>query len=40
VVEQAIRSRGVDAIYKLEHHSGEGNRLVARAIADELARRH
>jgi hypothetical protein len=40
VIEQAVQSRGADAIYKVEHHSAEGNRLVARAIADELARRH
>jgi hypothetical protein len=39
MIEQAVRSRGVDAIYKVEHHTGEGNRLVARAIAGELERR-
>lgn len=39
VLEQAVRSRGIDTIYKREHHTPEGNRLVAQAIAAELERR-
>lgn len=39
-MQQAVRQRGIDALYRLEHHSGAGNRLVAQSIATELSRRH
>jgi lysophospholipase L1-like esterase len=36
VVEQAVRARGVDAIYIRDHHTPAGNRLIAEAIARKL----
>src|SRR5262249_53841701 len=36
VVEQAVRARGIDAIYIRDHHTPDGNRLIAEAIAAEL----
>jgi hypothetical protein len=36
VVEQAVRARGIDAIYIRDHHTPEGNRLIAEAIAAKL----
>jgi hypothetical protein len=33
---KAIEARGIDAIYRQFHYSPEGNRLIARAIADVL----
>lgn len=38
--EQAVRTRGRDAIYLAWHPSAEGYRLIAEAIAAELERRH
>jgi lysophospholipase L1-like esterase len=38
--ERAMRERGRNAIYRAWHPSPEGYRLVADAIAAELARRH
>jgi hypothetical protein len=39
IVEQAVRARGIDAIYIRDHHTPDGNRLIAEAIAAELKRR-
>jgi len=39
VVEQAVRARGIDAIYIHDHHTPEGNRLIAEAIAAALKAR-
>ena len=38
-VRQAIALQGLDALYLIGHHTPAGNRLTARIIADELARR-
>jgi hypothetical protein len=38
VIEQAVRARGIDAIYIRDHHTPEGNRLIAEAIAAALKR--
>jgi hypothetical protein len=38
-IEHALQTSGADALYKNDHHSNDGNRLVAQTIADELARR-
>jgi hypothetical protein len=35
-----IEARGLDAIFQTEHHTPEGNRLVAELILRELERRH
>lgn len=34
----AIAQLGVDALYRTDHHSAEGNRVIAEQIRDELAR--
>lgn len=39
VVEQAVRARGIDAVYIRDHHTPEGNRLIAEAIAARLKQR-
>jgi lysophospholipase L1-like esterase len=36
VAEQAVRARGIDAIYIRDHHTPDGNRLIAEAIAAAL----
>ncbi len=38
VLGGAVRAGGLDSVYREGHHSPEGNRLVAEAIARELAR--
>jgi len=38
-LQAAITQRGVDALYRTDHHSAAGNRVVAEQIRDELARR-
>jgi hypothetical protein len=35
-VERGVRALGVDPLYREDHHSPEGNRLVAEAIAARL----
>ncbi len=35
-IGQAVRAQGVDALYREDHHSPEGNRIVAEAIAARL----
>jgi hypothetical protein len=35
-----IAKRGIDAIFRTDHHSAEGNRATAEAIMHELAGRH
>jgi hypothetical protein len=35
-IERAVQARGVDALYREDHHSPEGNRIVAGAIAAKL----
>jgi len=37
-LKAAIDARGFDALYRSEHHSSEGNRLVAELLAGELVR--
>jgi hypothetical protein len=39
-VKAAIDARGLGALFVSEHHSPEGNRLVAELLANELTRRH
>jgi hypothetical protein len=36
----AIEARGVDALFRTDHHSAEGNRVAADLIMHELIRRH
>jgi hypothetical protein len=36
----AVEARGIDAFFRTDHHSAEGNRLVADLIRQELARRN
>ncbi len=36
IVEQAVKERGIDALYIRDHHTPDGNRLIAGAIAAEL----
>ena len=36
VLDGAVRSGGLDSVYREGHHSPEGNRLVAGAIATKL----
>ena len=38
LVARGVEERGLDALYLGEHHSPEGNRMIARAIAAELMR--
>ncbi|WP_395708743.1 hypothetical protein [Reyranella sp.] len=38
-LQAAIGQRGVDALYRTDHHSAEGNRVIAEQIKDELAKR-
>jgi hypothetical protein len=38
-LQDAVKSRGLDALYRYDHHAPEGNRLVADAIERELVRR-
>jgi hypothetical protein len=33
---QAVRAHGIDAVYIRDHHTPEGNRLIAEAIAARL----
>jgi hypothetical protein len=35
-----VQARGLDAIFRAEHHTPEGNRVVAELVLQELARRH
>ncbi|MGD9882961.1 MAG: hypothetical protein AB7F22_22065 [Reyranella sp.] len=37
-LQVAMERHGVDALYRTDHHSVEGNRVVAQAIKDELVR--
>lgn len=37
-LREAIQARGLDALYRSDHHSAEGNRVVADVIMRELAR--
>ncbi len=39
-LESAIKSRGIDALYRTNHHSAGGNRLVAERVLQELVHRH
>jgi hypothetical protein len=39
-MKAAIDARGQSALYRGEHNSPEGNRLVAELLASELMRRH
>jgi hypothetical protein len=39
-LKPAIAKRGVDALFRSDHHSAEGNRATAEAILQELNRRH
>jgi hypothetical protein len=38
-VRDAVREHGVGKIYRNDHHTGQGNRVVAEQIAAELVRR-
>lgn len=38
-LQAAIDTRGVEALYRTDHHSAEGNRVVAEQIEGELAKR-
>ncbi len=38
VLDGAVRAGGLDSVYREGHHSPEGNRIVAEAIAGALAR--
>ena len=38
VIDDVVRKRGIEAVYRVWHHTPEGNRLVADAIAAELGR--
>jgi hypothetical protein len=39
-LKAAIGARGLGALYRSEHHSPDGNRLVAELVAQELAKHH
>jgi hypothetical protein len=39
-LKAAVEARGLDAIFRSEHHTPEGNRVVAELILQELVRRH
>src|SRR5262249_3143178 len=36
----AVQARGLDALFRSEHHTPEGNRVTAELILQELVRRH
>jgi hypothetical protein len=38
-LKAAIEARGLDAIFRSEHHTPQGNRVVAELVAQEIARR-
>ena len=38
-LKPAIDSRGADALYRSDHHSAEGNRVVADLVMRELVHR-
>lgn len=38
-LQPVVRARGVDALYRADHHSAEGNRVVAGLVMAELLRR-
>jgi hypothetical protein len=38
-LKAAVQARGLDAIFRSEHHTPEGNRVVAELVQQELARR-
>lgn len=38
-LKPALEARGIDALFHSNHHSAEGNRVVAELITRELARR-
>ena len=40
IVQDAVRARGDDALYRIWHHNSEGNRLIAEAVAAQLANRN
>lgn len=39
-LEPVVRSRGVDALYQTDHHSAEGNSVVAELIMKKLMQEH
>jgi hypothetical protein len=39
-MKPAIEARGVDALFRTDHHSADGNRVAADLIMHELVRRH
>ena len=39
-LKAAVEARGLDAIFRAEHHTAQGNRVVAGLVLQELARRH
>jgi len=39
-LQRAIEARGIDAIFRTDHHTPQGNRLVAELVLDELVRRN
>src|SRR5262249_10940305 len=39
-LKPAVDARGLDAIFRREHHTPQGNRLVAELIQQELVRHH
>jgi hypothetical protein len=39
-LKPAVQARGLDTIFRAEHHAPEGNRVVAELILQELVRRH
>jgi len=38
-LRRVLERRGIDALFRTDHHSAEGNRVTAEAIMQELARR-
>ena len=38
-MKPAVEARGIDALFRTDHHSAEGNRVTADLIAQELVRR-
>jgi hypothetical protein len=39
-LKPAVEARGLDAMFRAEHHTPEGNRVVAELVQQELVRRH
>ena len=38
-LKPVVEARGIDALFRTDHHSAEGNRVVADLIMRELVRR-